>query len=222
MTGQDLLDLMEISNNELLLQSGETDVVKGLKALNVAQDFFESLLALRPNAKGDTTGTVTTTLSTETTAFPTGLLRLDRLQMIGTDSLPMYDLTPVKKTGGRSPGNMWPYYGYLTGRSGRPTNYYTNGRLIYWSPIPDAQYTVRWYGLQAASAITAVGTFAYDDIAGFPVAALAAKIMAAGVDDGTPDLAELAGSTFEAALRAADGFWRDGGQPFEYTRSHTT
>ena len=59
MTGQDLLDRMELVNQELQLQSGEADVTRGLLALNVAQDYLESILALHPGMMSDTTGTVT-------------------------------------------------------------------------------------------------------------------------------------------------------------------
>ena len=79
-TGQTLLDLMEVLDRGLQLQSGQTGVTMGLRAANAAQDYLESLLALQPNNYGSTVGTVTTTADTETTAFPTGLLRLDRLQ----------------------------------------------------------------------------------------------------------------------------------------------
>src|SRR3990167_9038126 len=99
-TGQSLLDRMELLNQELQLQSGESDVTRGLTALNVAQDCFEARAAARPNIYGSTTpvGTVTTTVNTENTAFPTGLLRLDRLQYIdpGT-SRPAWDLNPIRR-----------------------------------------------------------------------------------------------------------------------------
>lgn len=215
---------MEICNNELLLQSGEADVTRGLKALNVAQDFFESLLAKRPNAIGDSTGTVTTTANTETTAFPTGVLRIDGLQLLdATTSRPKRDLHPLKGTGEHAYAKRWPYWNYYaTAAPGEPCEYWTNGRNIYWAPLPDATHTIRWYGLQAAADITAVGTFAYPDIVAFPLAAFAAKIMAAGVDDDTMNLNDLAGATLGAAVDGCDNFNRDGGVPFNYTRPHDT
>ena len=66
-TGQTLLNIMEDLNGELQLQSGEVDVSKGLRALNAAQDLFETVLATYGReVLGGTYGTVTTTASTET------------------------------------------------------------------------------------------------------------------------------------------------------------
>lgn len=223
MTGQTLLDYMEIVNNELLLQSGEADVVRGLKALNVAQDVFESLLAKRPNAAGDSTGTITTSANTETTTFPTGLLRIDRLQLLdNATSRPKMDLSPIRKTGGHAFGQGWPYWNFSVGSSGQPVAYFTNARNIYWTPLPDATYTLRWYGLQSASDITAAGTFAYLDACAFPIATFAAKMLASGVDDDVLNLDALVGSTIQLAVDACDNFQRDGGVPLNYTREHDT
>ena len=71
-TGQTMLDLMEALDYGLQLQSGESGVTRGLKALNAAQDHLESMLALDPNVVGSTVGTITTSADTETTAAPTG------------------------------------------------------------------------------------------------------------------------------------------------------
>ena len=79
-TGQTILDLMEGLDASLQLQASESGVTKGLIAANAAQDYLESLLALQPNNYGSTFSTVTTTPDTESTTFPSGLLRLDRLQ----------------------------------------------------------------------------------------------------------------------------------------------
>jgi hypothetical protein len=57
MTGQTLLDTMELLNQELQLQSGEADVVRGLLALNIAQDHFEASAAKRPNIFGSSDST---------------------------------------------------------------------------------------------------------------------------------------------------------------------
>src|SRR4051812_32985844 len=103
MTGQGLLDRMELLNAELQLQAGEADVTKGLLSLNVAQDYFESVAAQRGKLFGSAVGTVVTAANTESTAYPTGLLRLDRLQYIDpVTSRPAGDLTPIRRTGGHS------------------------------------------------------------------------------------------------------------------------
>lgn len=224
-TGQDLLDRMELINQELQLQSGEADVTRGLLALNVAQDVFESRAAGRPAIYGSTTpvGTVTTSASTETTAFPTGLLRLDRLQFIdpGT-SRPAWDLVPIRRVGAHAWNQYWPLNIVSTSSSGRPRAYWTNRINIYWDPLPDATHTIRYYGFTPAAAITAGGTFAYEDIVMLPLAAFAVRLMRLGVDDSVGDHARLAEEYFDPVLDQLAGFQRDGAVGLEYSEVHST
>jgi hypothetical protein len=223
-TGQDLLDRMELLETELQLQPAESDVNRGLLALNIAQDQFESMVANYPNLMGDTIGTVATSVATESTAFPTGVLRIDRLQYIdATTSRPAWDLKPIKRTGGHSWRKYWPWNVLSVSASpGKPTEYWTDGRNIYWSPLPDATHTVRWYGFQVASNITAGGTFAYPDVVMLPLAVFAVRVLEEGLDDDQTDLVSLAQQTFGPVLAALSNFDRDGAAPFEYTRVHET
>lgn len=224
MTGQTLLDTMELLDQELQLQSGEADVTRGLLALNIAQDHLEAVIATERDVLGDTIGTVTTVANTETTAFPAGLLRLDKLQFIDpATSRPRYDLDPIDETGGHVYSRAWPLNLTLpTASPGEPTAYWTNGRNIYWDPLPDGVHTIRWYGFQAASDITAAGTFAYPDIARLPVASFAAKLMKIGVGDPVQDLDMLAREIFGPVIRSMSDFKRDGASGLVYTRVHTT
>ena len=156
-TGQSLLDTMEVMDRGLQLQSGETGVTLGLRALNSAQDHFESMMALQPNVMASSIGTITTSASTESTAFPTGLIRLDRLQFIDpTTSRPSWDLERVGYTGDHYTAQIVQLNNTTTGR---PVRYWTNGSYIYWDPLPDATHTVRYYGMKVADDITASGTF---------------------------------------------------------------
>jgi hypothetical protein len=222
MTGQSLLDRMELLNQELQLQSGETDVTRGLVALNVAQDHFESLAAVRRGLAGAGTGTVNTSASTESTALPSGLLRLDRLQLLdASTSRPKRELTRLSRVGGHAVHSTWPANLLATASSGEPTAYWTNGASIYWSPLPSGTYTVRWYGLTAASDLTAGGTFAYPDIVALPLAALAVRLMKMGLDDNAQDVQGLASEVFTDVLNTLDRFHRDGGTGLEYTQVHT-
>ena len=108
-TGQSVLDLMEVMDRGLALQSRESGVTLGLRAVNAAQDFFESLLALQPNVMGSSVGTVTTAADTENTTFPSGLLRIDRLQFIDPDtSRPAWDLDRVGPVGDYFQSQMLP------------------------------------------------------------------------------------------------------------------
>ena len=220
MTGQDLLDRMELLNAELQLQSGETDVTRGLLALNVAQDYFESLAALRGKIFGSATGTVQTSASTESTAFPTGVLRIDKLQLLDSSSLPKRTLTPRKKVGSHRLTANWPYNLIQTTSTGEPTAYWTNGTSIYWDPLPSGTSTVRWYGFQVASNITAGGTFAYPDIVAFPIAAFACQIIKLGLEDSTQDIGSMAAGAFKPVLDTLTLFQRDGAASLEYTETH--
>lgn len=219
MTGQDLLNRMELLNQELQLQSGETDVTRGLIALNVAQDFFESLAAVR-KILGDQTGTVTTSASTESTSFPSGLLRIDALYVLDSNNRPKRRVDPLRVTGGHSGQYKWPL-SLATGGSGEPERYWTNGRSIYWDPLPSGTTTLRWYGFQTASDITAGGTFAYPDLVALPLAVFAAKILKIGLDDQAQDLQSVALDVFNPALAALALYDRDGAKGLSYSELHS-
>ena len=224
MLGQALLDRMELLNQELQLQSGEADVTRGLLALNVAQDYFESILALHPNTMQSTTGTVVTVASTETTAFPTGVLRIDRIQYIdpGTSRPSGPDLENLGYAGSHTQFSSGiPEFILTTSGSGRPRAYYTNGRSIYWQPLPDAVHTFRWYGLDDAADLTAAGTFAYIDTAALPIAAFATKLMTLGVGDPLPDLQGLADEIFSPVILGMKRFNQDRPPGFDYSYIHS-
>jgi len=223
-TGQDLLNRMELLDTELQLQPAESDVARGLLALNMAQDTFESLIARYPDVMGDTVGTVVTTAAMETTPFPVGVLRIDRLQFIDpTSNLPVWDLQRIKRTGGHAWQRFWPWNVISASTSpGKPLAYWTDGRDIYWSPLPDATYTVRWYGVKAAVDITAGGTFTFPDVVMLPLAAFAVRILEEGVDDDDQGLIQLAQTTFGPVIQSLSNFDRDTATPFEYTRVHET
>lgn len=220
MTGQSLLDICELLNQELQLQSGEVDVTRGLLALNVAQDYFESLASARPQILGSTTGTLSTAAGTETTAMPTGLLRIDKLQLLDSASRPSRDLQPLSRVGGHRRSSGWLASLASTTGGGAPTAYKNFGGLIYWEPLPDAVHVVRWSGFQAASDITAGGTFAYPDIVALPLASFAVQLLRLGVDDSVNDIGTLAQVTFSKALDTLDDVNRDGAQGLHYTSTH--
>jgi hypothetical protein len=211
---------MELVNQELQLQAGEANVTRGLVALNAAQDYFESLAAVRKGLLGDSTGTVTTSASTETTTFPSTALRIDRLQVLDSNSRPVTELARLKRTGGHAATSSWPLSLFSTTGTGKPKAYWTNGTSIYWNPLPDATYTVRWYGFASQSDITASGTFAYKDIVALPLASFAVQLMKTGVDDDAKDVGSLAAATFNPVLDALSAFNRDGAVGFEYTQVH--
>tara|TARA_R100001086_G_scaffold82443_1_gene40380 strand:+ start:623 stop:1297 length:675 start_codon:yes stop_codon:yes gene_type:complete len=221
-TGQTMLDLMETMDYGLQLQSGESGVTRGLRALNAAQDHLESLLALDPNVVGSSVGTVTTAASTETTSVPTGLLRLDRLQYIdASTSRPAWDLERVGPVGDHNAGGGYPPFLLSSSVTGKPLRYWTNAAHFYWDPLPDATHTVRYYGLKAASDITAGGTFAYPDLALMAVAQFATKMLRIGKDDDVRSLSDVGMQVFAPVLQAFSRFNRDRVPGYDYRYTHS-
>jgi hypothetical protein len=220
-TGQTILDLMEVLDRGLQLQSGQTGVTMGLRAANAAQDYLESLLALQPNNYGSNVGTVTTTADTETSTFPTGLLRVDRLQYLdASTSRPAWDLEWVGYIGVLgADGN--PFGPYNTRTTGKPERYFTNGRSVFWDPLPDATHTVRYYGMVAADDITASGTFAYPDIAITAVADYAAKLLKVGKDDDAQPISVVGAEIFNPCIELLGRFNRDRAPGYDYRYDHT-
>jgi hypothetical protein len=223
MTGQTLLDTMELLNQELQLQPGESDVSRGLLALNIAQDYFESLVATRVNVLGSQTGTVLTVNATETTTFPSGVLRIDRLQLLdSTTLLPSSDLVPVRRAGGHVGSSYWPLNILASPSPGAPGAYWANGTNIYWSPTPNGVYTIRWYGFKQATDITASGTFLYPDIVRLPICAFATRMLKMGVDDAAQDVSGLGQEAFKGIIETLSMFNRDGAVGLEYSEVHDT
>ena len=221
-TGQTILNLMELLNQELQLQAGEADVTRGLLALNVAQDYFESLAAARPKIGQSGTGTVVTADGVESSTFPADLLRLDRIQWLDDTTLrPKSELIPLKRAGGHAGYNSWPLNLFLPSGTGTPSAYWTDETNIYWAPVPAGVYTLRCYGLYSAADITASGTFSYKDLLMLPLASFACRLVKMGVDDPIQDVAGLAQETFKASLDALSNFNRDGATGLEYTQIHT-
>ena len=218
-TGQSLLDTMEVMDRGLQLQSGETGVTLGLRALNSAQDHFESMMSLQPNVMASSIGTVTTAASTESTAFPTGLIRLDRLQFIDpTTSRPAGDLERVGYTGDHYTAQIVQLNNTTTGR---PVRYWTNGSYIYWDPLPDATHTVRYYGMKVADDITASGTFSYPDIVMLPIAQFAVRMLRVGKDDEAGPVIDLGNQIFGPVIQTLARFNRDRAPGYDYRYTHT-
>lgn len=215
------MDLMEVMDRGLQLQSGETGVTKALIALNAAQDHFESILALEPNVHGSSIGTVTTAANTESTTYPSALLRLDRLQFIdaGT-SRPAWDLDRIGAVGDHYRTGS-PMFQYSTVTTGKPQKYYTNGSHIYWDPLPDATHTIRYYGLSAASDITAGGTFSYPDMTLMPTATFASKLLRVGTDDDVGPISDMGMQVFGPVVQALGRFNRDRAPGYDYRYTHT-
>lgn len=222
---QKIFDRMELLDQELDLQSGEADVTRGLIAVNMAQSYFESLVAMHPGLLGDSIGTVTTAASTESTTFPSTVLRLDSLWFIDPDdSLPRWRLTPLYSAGEHRGDYRDPVFSLTlsAGSEGRPRAYWTDGSNIYWNPIPDATHTVRWYGFSSATDYTAAGdTFAYHDIVMGPMAAMGVKLFQYGFGDNPNEYTRLANELFGPVIETLSNFRREGPRPVRTADMYT-
>lgn len=223
MLGQDLLNYMEVLNAELQLQPGEANTGKGLAALNMAQDFFETVAAQRPKILGSTTlAPLVTTANLEFSVFPPGLLRIDSIWIQDSNSRPIYQLRPVRKSGGHWGATQWPQSLFVSTGTGKPVFYEANGTAVFWSPIPNGVYTMRVYGFSRAADITTTSTLAYDDGVGLPIATFACRLIKTGLDDDPAALTQLATDTFNPILDTLSSFQRDGASSLEYSMEHTT
>lgn len=222
-TGQTLLDLMEALSPELQLQSGEGDVTKGLLILNAAQDILETILAQFPQAFGGQVGTLTAISGLEYTTFPSEVLRADGFDMLDqTTLLPVCGLIPSRERGGHRRNKYSWLLSMSSGSNGQPRFYWTNGRRVYFDPVPDTDYVIRWYGFKSAPDITAAGDFTYPDSAMLPLASLAAKIIRIGLDDPSQDISSIAKDTLSTYVDTIVNFNRDGAHGYIYERSHDT
>lgn len=223
MTAATLLSRMQVMYNELQISSGGDDETRALAALDMAQDYLEAVAAAMPRI-GQTTTTVASVANTETTALPTGMLRLDSLWYIdASTSLPAWEVLSIDDTGGYRPSTQWPVNLGLSSPTGVPNRFAYDSANLYWSPQPDAAYTFRVYGLFARTDITTRAiTFGWPDDLSTPVAAFANRLLKMGIDDPTQDAQALAEETFTPALRRMRNMIRQHPIGRAYTRTHFT
>jgi len=221
-TCQTVLDMMEMLDRELELQVGENDAAKGVKAVNASIDYLESVIALHPTVFGSTIGTVTTSANTESTTFPSGVLRIDRLQFIDPDtSRPIWDLESIGDTGGHVYSTAHPLLVPSTVQTGRPVRYWTDGSKIYWDPEPNGTHTIRYYGFAVHGDVVAGTTITYPDIVLLPLATFASRLMGLGKGDQLTDFQQLATETFEPIVMTLSRFNRDKAPGYTYKYVHT-
>lgn len=223
-TGQDLLNTCEVLDNELHTQPGEVDVTRVLRALNLAQDYFEAVLSQHPAVFGDEADVFSTNFGTfaESTPWPAGVLRIDRLQWIDpADSLPKFDLIPLYGAGSHAPEHSGILNDLTVLTRGRPRYYWTNGRLIYFNPLPDQAHTIRWYGLKSKADVAVSSTYSYPDHSMLPLATFAVRLLQAGVDDDEQNYQALAGEVFEPTIAQMTRYLRDRPPAYRYRFLHT-
>lgn len=225
MTIQVLFNRVMALDNERDLIAGGDDVTRGLVLVNMVQDWFEAVAAgyaeiLRTHS------TFTTTASGETTTWPTGLLRLDSLWYENSNGEPVWELEPLDREGGHVPGPAWPFAEMIESplNLGTPREYDAAGpgSVFYWSPKPDAVYTMRAYGLWAKADYAAAGdTFLYPDSVALVIVPFVAKAFKAGLDRELGSIQSAAGDAFRPVIEALRGFNRTGAGSRRYSEIHT-
>jgi len=229
MTLQTIFDRCMLGDNELDLIAGGDDVVRGLTAVNMVQDWWEAVAA----AKADflaTHSTFTTTADVETTTWPSTLKRLDGDPWLisSVTDRSVRQIARVQGVGGHVVGMAWPYSELsesVAEGSGSPREYWATGPggLFYWTPIPDAIYTVRAYGLWAKADYTAAAnTFAYPDEVALVIPTFAAKLMRVGLNRNLDGIQGEAEAAFSVVVKALKRFTRQGADSLQYSEAHDT
>lgn len=223
MTGADLLTRMTVLDNELEVGSGEDDETRALAALDMAQDYMESVAASMPRI-GSTSDTISTTANQEHTTWPSTLKRLDSLWYVdASTSLPAWEIKPISTVGGHQPSSPWPLNLVMTPGTGAPRRYSYDSSKFYWLPRPDAVYTIRVYGLYSRTALTSrATTYGWDDETSVPLVAFACRLLEMGIDDPSDELQGLAEETFVPVLRSLRKRVRQGPEGRAYTHQHYT
>lgn len=229
MTIATILAKMQVLDNELDIAVGGADETRAISALDMAQDVFESMIANHPDTLGKITS-ITTTANQEYTTWPTALLRLDNLWKMDTTqtpNLPQWEIEVIQDVGGQAVNVGFPWLsglvGYTPSGRGAPVKAYTNRQYLFWTPVPDAIYTLRAYGFSAETDITSRSqTFAYPDLVSVPMAAYATRLMEMGIDDPSQELASLADEIYGPVLNMLRQPTRQRPQSRQYSRIHTT
>lgn len=226
MTAADVLTKMQVLDNELDVSSGGADETRALAALDMAQDAFEAVVASVPEILG-TIDTVTASANTESTAWPTTLMRIDALWMVNTSASPnrpSYKLDEIEDVGGNSnQAPYWPITPYWSATPGAPWGYWTNRAHIYWAPLPDVAYTIRCYGFYSKTNLTTRAiTYGFPDQVSMPMAAFAVRLMGIGVDDLTEEIKALALETYGPVIKMLQQPSRQQPQARYYSRVHFT
>src|SRR5258708_1368885 len=145
-TVANLLDLIATLNNESDVTAGGADEGRAVKALMIAQHYFETIAASLPRVLASTIQVVTAA-SAETTTFPSTLLRMDGLWFLDpTTNLPIYKLKRILEAGGRASTLPPPSDFFLCPRNGAPAAYFSDMASFYLLPFPQGLSNVRVYG----------------------------------------------------------------------------
>lgn len=223
-TVADLLTAMSVLDNELDAVVGGVDETRAINALILAQHQFEILAAQYPKVFQTSAQTLAVAASTETTAFPSALLRLDALWLLdAATQRPVTKLKRITDIGAHVPALPWPLSLSLATGTGSPAAYYANTADFYWLPLPAGADTIRVYGMIAAAEfVSRDSLFTYPPQTRLPIAAFASKLLSIGVGDAKADLDGLAEETFRPLLKTQKKFDRSEPLSRDYTYAHST
>ena len=223
MTIATILSKMQVVDNELDISVGGADETRALSALDMAQDAFEAIVANHPDTLGKIS-TISTTANQEYTTWPASLLRLDNLYRLDANSRPVRKIEIIQDVGGQSETPGWPWNVSAASQStGAPVKAYTNRQYFFWTPTPDAIYSLRAYGFSSETDITSrSATFAYPDYVANPMAVFATRLMEMGIDDPSAELKDLADELYGPVLNSLRQPTRQRPQARQYSQRHTT
>lgn len=217
MTAADLLDRMNILDNELDVAADGDDEDRALVALDMAQDWFETIAA---GYGGIVNGSFSLTASGASTTWPSGVLRIDSLHF--TDNAG--EIYERKDAGAHLANDLpWPLY-IGTATPGRPGEFFAvPDDAIYWLPTADASYGVTGFGYKEKADLTArATTFGHPNVAAGPIVSFAVKLLEMGVDDPDEDVSALAEGWFKPVLKLLRARSRTRPVGRFYTRTHHT
>jgi hypothetical protein len=223
MTVAQILAKMLVLDNELDIGAGGADETRAISAIDMAQDAFEGVIANVPDLLG-TVGTLATAALSESTAWPSTMLRLDTLWLLDSNGRQRWLIDVIQDVGAQTPNAAWPFNASaVASGNGAPSACYTNRANFYWRPIPDAIYTVRAYALYAKNDLDdRADVLEYPDLVGLPMATYATRLMKMGIDDPSDELKALAEETFNPAITALKRPVRQRPESRVYSRVHTT
>lgn len=222
-TAADLLKIMPVFNNALRVENGDPDEARAIIALTAAQHYFETVAATYQRVLG-TQITVSTVVDTETTGYPTTLLRLDAIWLVdATTGRPIRRLKRIEEVGGQAPSLPWPLQLTAASGQGSPEAYFADMSNFYWLPVPDMMQTLRIYGLiEHAEFETRNSPYSYPLRVKSAIAAFAVKILRTSLDDDTATIDSLAATFFGPLMRSLKQFDRSEPHGRFYGEVHDT
>lgn len=215
----DLLSHMEdiddlLSNADVSGTSGVPQT-RAVRALNRAQDLLESFIAMEPDLLASVDDTVSQTVGQEYSSTPSRTLRIDSLWFLdASDSLPRYEIQPVRNPGGHRMQRPIPIFDVSADATGRPEGYWwaRGSDRVYWDRQPDTTNSIRFIGFFGAADMTISpdSTFAYDDSLILPVAQVASEIFRFRRRDDWREVRQYAMATFQPVVSSMKRAWRHG------------